>query len=149
MSLCESISLKAKNCISAACSSVFFFAGWWIMIDLDAVYPDLMNLKAVYHLPIIFATLSFVIVNIVPYGSSLDPFTFDSKVCNPGMWVIYLFLGLMLSFCSLIGSGYVLVNDFLLKPRKCVWPGYAVFLQTFLVFIANMLMRFGMRQEMF
>lgn len=149
MSMCENISLKVKNCIYAAFSGIFFFGGWWIMIDLDAVYPDLMYLKAVYHLPIIIETLSFIIVNIVPYGSSLDPFAFESKVCNPGMWVIYLFLGLMLSFCSLIGASYVLVNDFLLKLRRCLWPGYAVFLQTFFVFIANMLMKFGIKQEMF
>lgn len=119
------------------------------MIDLDCVYPDIMEHKLVYHLPLIFATISFVIVNTVPYGRSFDPFSFENKLCNPGMWLLYLFIGLMLAFCSLIGASYILVNDFILPPRRYRWPGCAIFLQTVFIFVANMIMKFGIKQDTF
>lgn len=136
------------NCIVVIVGGTLFFSGWWIMIDLMAVYPDVLHKKKVYCVPGVFATLAMLIVNIVPLNIIRNNYMTDDK-CRVLLATFILFLGLLMAFGSLIGASYILIHDYLLEENDILWPGFALFLQNFFVFIANFIIKFGTKSEAF
>lgn len=136
------------NCAIVIIGGTLFFSGWWIMIDLNAVNPDLLNEKRVYHVPGVFATLSMLIVNIVPLNILRNAYMTDDK-WRVLVATLILFIGLVMTFGSLIGAAYILVHDYILDTDKNIWPGIAIFLQNFFIFGSNLLIKFGTRSEAF
>lgn len=126
------------NVTLALISSTFFWTGWWIMLGLMAEYWEELN--GHYILPGVFATLALVMINIVP-AEHLSNSTYKSG-CEDLMLKIWLFVGFMAAFGTLIGAAYILFNDYILNIYAIKkWPGYGVFLHTLFIFISNVVFR--------
>merc|ERR1739838_423906 len=104
-----------RNIVSTITSSFFFFTGWWIAID-SAVrcniseFPELKYLDA-YHTCGVFATLSFLLINSVS-NSRLDDDLYDGGLCSGCGAKVWLFIGFMCSFGSVIASLWILFGAY-------------------------------------
>lgn len=146
---CRNITVKKLNCIVAIIAGTLFFLGWWLMIDVNAVYPSVIYERKVYYVPGIFSTVALVVVNIVPNHAVNENYHLEKILCSPFVAKLCIFVGLIVAFGAIIGASYILVNDFLMRPEMYQWPGYGVFLQNAFILTSNMLMKFGIRQEAF
>lgn len=142
------LSRKNLSLIFSIWAGFFFFVGWWLMIDASVVYPNIIGRKKCYYLPGIFGTVALIVVNIIPNKVVYGIYYTERKCCGRLMAKIYLFLGFVVAFGALIAASYIFVNDFLLIcPAMYQWPGYALFLQNLFIFIANMMLKFGVVSE--
>lgn len=140
---------KVNLLVAAACGW-FFSTGWWCMIDVVSTYGDVVAENKVYCLPGVFATISMFLVNIVPTAVIKESYYYgNGRNCAPSVALLSLFVGLMVAFGSMIGATYILINDFLLRPKEQQWPGAGIFLQNLFIFFANMLFKFGILVENF
>ncbi|KAL1513792.1 hypothetical protein ABEB36_003153 [Hypothenemus hampei] len=135
------------NLLISAISSLLFFTGWWVIADVD-VYRIILKNKT-YYVPGIISTFAFLFTNIVPAHYFYDSFTYRHGCFTPAVARTYLLMWLMISFGCLIGSFYILINDFILDQDKQQWPGYGICLQNCFIFTANMLLRFGKKHDPF
>merc|ERR1712035_103398 len=148
-----------RNIVSTITSSFFFFTGWLIAID-SAVrcniseFPDLQYLDA-YHTCGVFATLSFLLINSVS-NSRLDDDFYEGGLCGGCGAKVWLFMGFMCSFGSVIASLWILFgayvtngpdipdgSDALKYCPSSSYPGIAIFLQNFFILISTMVFKFG------
>lgn len=135
------------NMIISGISSFMFFTGWWLMADVDI--NEVLFENRTYYIPGLVSTFTFFLINIVPAHYFYDSFTYQTGCFSPAVARTYLFVCLMISFGSLIGSFFILVNDFMLQPEKLQWPGYGICLQNTLIFISCMLLRFAKKRNQF
>ena len=141
-------SQKKTNCVVATISGTLFFVGWWFMIDVGAVYPHIVNFNKVYYVPGVCATVSFVVVNSIPLSAMKGSYYYDWTRCARVTIILVMFVGLVATFGTLIASAYILINDFLLGPPTIdLWPGWAMFLQNFLIASSSLLIKFGTKRE--
>lgn len=61
---------------------------------------------------------------------------------------IWLFLGFLLQFSSLIASCGVLFGMYVAQAKQPEWPGVALFLQNFFIFIASLVFKFGRKEDL-
>lgn len=136
--------------VFASLSGILFFVGWWLMIDINVNYFDVINKKKVYYLPGLTSTLALIIVNAVPSNliKESNAYAFENN-CHPFYGMIVLFFGFLTAFGSIIGAGYIIIADFILKPEVYQWPGYGIFLQNVLIFVANVVAKFCIKRETF
>lgn len=140
---------KVNSLVAAVCGC-FFAMGWWCMIDVTSTYDDVVAENKIYFLPGVFGTISMFLINIVPTAVIKESYYYgNGRNCGPCLAVLFLFVGLMVGFGSMIGATYILVNDFLLRPKMHQWPGAGIFLQNLFIFSANMLFKFGIIPESF
>ncbi|KAL3274136.1 hypothetical protein HHI36_015550 [Cryptolaemus montrouzieri] len=144
--ICELPAFK-KNCIVACISGTFFASGWWILFDLQTNYTEFMEEHAIYHLPGVVATLTLLLINLIPLAALQGSVHYSyGALRGKGTAVLCLFLGLMAAFGTMIGATYIWIAEFLLDKSVIQWPGYAILLQNLFIFISNLSFRFG-RQE--
>lgn len=136
------------NCAVVMIGGILFFSGWWIMIDLNVVYPELISNKKVYYVPGVFATVAMLIVNMVPLNILRNTYMTNDR-WRMLMATFLLFLGLVMAFGSLIGASYILIHDYLVNSSEHLWPGFAIFLQNFFIFASNLIIKFGTRNDYF
>lgn len=139
ISCCCSLSPLHSNIILASAAGLFFFSGWWIMISLLVEKVA----ETIHFLPGFFATMALAIINLFPAGVIYQPHLYaSSNRCAPFMVQFCLFIGFMALFGSLIAAIYILFHDYILnKSVADKWPGFGVFLESFLVFVACVLLR--------
>ncbi|KAK5648411.1 hypothetical protein RI129_003303 [Pyrocoelia pectoralis] len=139
-----------QNACASLISGLLFFTGWWLMIDTHVNYADIITKNGMYYLPGIASTMAFFIINMVPLRMIEEPYGYeDNARCSILIATIILFVGLVIAFSAVIGSMYILINDFLVVSEDSIWPGFAIFLQCIFIFCANLVMKFGTKSNDF
>uniref|UniRef100_A0A915PWY2 Uncharacterized protein n=1 Tax=Setaria digitata TaxID=48799 RepID=A0A915PWY2_9BILA len=62
---------------------------------------------------------------------------------------LWLMLGFVLSFASLVAALWIMFADYVLVTGDHpIWPGVALFLHNFLIFISSLVYKFGRTEEL-
>lgn len=62
---------------------------------------------------------------------------------------LWLMIGFIASFACLVAGIWIMFGDYVFnKNSKDSWPGVALFLHTFLIFISSMVYKFGRTEEL-
>ncbi|XP_027500846.1 transmembrane protein 50B isoform X1 [Corapipo altera] len=130
---CECIDWsERRNAVASIVAGVLFFTGWWIMIDAAVVYPKPEQLNHAFHTCGVFSTLAFFMINAVSNAQVRGDSYSDGCLGRTGAR-IWLFIGFMLMFGSLIASMWILFGAYVTQNTN-VYPGLAVFFQNALIF---------------
>uniref|UniRef100_A0A7S3R718 Transmembrane protein 50A n=1 Tax=Dunaliella tertiolecta TaxID=3047 RepID=A0A7S3R718_DUNTE len=110
-------------------AGALFSAGWWFWADACMLSPHKVPFDQ--YIPGLMATLALLMINVIRKQDldEGDPFD-DAGVCRPRLW---LFLSYLVSFGSVVGSVWVLVEHYEQNPdissAADKWPGVAGILQ--------------------
>ncbi|KAF2986736.1 hypothetical protein EK904_010815, partial [Melospiza melodia maxima] len=132
--------------LSPVCVCAQFFTGWWIMIDAAVVYPKPEQLNHAFHTCGVFSTLAFFMINAVSNAQVRGDSYSDGCLGRTGAR-IWLFIGFMLMFGSLIASMWILFGAYVTQNTN-VYPGLAVFFQNALIFFSTLIYKFGRTEEL-
>jgi len=144
---------ERRNKVAAVSAGVLFFSGWWFAIDAAAVYPEKKELKDVFHICGVFATISMFMINSVSNGQIRGD-SYTTGCMGVGGARIWLFIGFLLGFGSLIAAFWILFGEYLVSnpdntfQPKHNYPGVAIFMQNILIFAASLVYKFGRSEEM-
>jgi len=144
---------ERRNKVTAIAAGALFFSGWWFAIDAAAVYPQKTELKDVFHICGVFATISMFMINCVSNGQIRGD-SYTTGCMGVGGARIWLFIGFMMGFGSLIAAFWILFGEYLVpnesNPFKPVhsYPGVAIFMQNLLIFGSSMLYKFGRSEDL-
>ncbi|KAI0224538.1 Transmembrane protein 50A [Lamellibrachia satsuma] len=124
-----------------------FFVGWWIMIDCAAVYPDESDFPHVMHLCGVTGTIALFMINSVSSGQVRGD-SYNSGCMGQTGARIWLFVGFLLSFASLISATWLLFGAYVVPQKSDVYPGIALVLQCSLIFFGSLTFKFGRSEDM-
>uniref|UniRef100_A0A7N6FF01 Transmembrane protein 50A n=1 Tax=Anabas testudineus TaxID=64144 RepID=A0A7N6FF01_ANATE len=119
---------ERRNAIASIAAGVLFFTGWWIIIDAAVKYPGQGEFLHAYHTCGVIATVAFLMINAVSNGQVRGDSYSEGCMGQTGARV-WLFIGFMLAFGSLIASMWILFAGFVVPQKPVVYPGIAVFFQ--------------------
>ncbi|XP_040391274.1 transmembrane protein 50A isoform X2 [Cygnus olor] len=114
-------------------SELKFFTGWWIIIDAAVKYPKMEDFNHSYHACGVIATIAFLMINAVSNGQVRGDSYSEGCLGQTGAR-IWLFIGFMMAFGSLIASMWILFGGYVVKEKTVVYPGIAVFFQNAFIF---------------
>ena len=80
-------------------------------------------------------------------GRTGRPAKSDSHLGQTGAR-IWLFIGFMLAFGSLIASMWILFGGYVAKEKAIVYPGIAVFFQNAFIFFGGLVFKFGRTEDL-
>ncbi|XP_063515893.1 transmembrane protein 50B isoform X3 [Pongo pygmaeus] len=130
---CECIDWsERRNAVASVVAGILFFTGWWIMIDAAVVYPKPEQLNHAFHTCGVFSTLAFFMINAVS-NAQVRGDSYESGCLGRTGARVWLFIGFMLMFGSLIASMWILFGAYVTQNTD-VYPGLAVFFQNALIF---------------
>ncbi|XP_019877555.2 transmembrane protein 50B [Aethina tumida] len=132
-----------RNAYASMLSGLLFFAGWWTIIDAASVNSG--KVLAGHHMCGVFGTLSLIMVNSVSNAQIRDN-AYGDRCLGPKEARIWLFLGFVMGFASVIASCWILFAEFINSDNR--WPGVALFLQNALIFIASIIYKFGRSEDL-
>ncbi|XP_053613205.1 transmembrane protein 50A [Plodia interpunctella] len=155
MNCCENLSMpncvwfeggEKRNIIASIVAGLLFFAGWWFIIDAASVYKaDLPN---AVHVCGVMATLSLIMVNSVS-NAQVRGETYTGGCMGPRGARLWLFLGFVVGFASLIASCWILFADYVnAKSTKNTWAGVSLFLQNAFIFAGSLVYKFGRTEDL-
>uniref|UniRef100_A0A452UA94 Transmembrane protein 50A n=1 Tax=Ursus maritimus TaxID=29073 RepID=A0A452UA94_URSMA len=124
---------EKRNTIASIAAGVLFFTGWWIIIDAAVIYPTMEEFNHSYHACGVIATIAFLMINAVSNGQVRGDSYSEGCLGQTGAR-IWLFIGFMLAFGSLIASMWILFGGYVAKEKAIVYPGIAVFFQNAFIF---------------
>ncbi|MGH0189676.1 UNVERIFIED_CONTAM: hypothetical protein FKN15_037863 [Acipenser sinensis] len=124
-----------------------FFTGWWIIIDAAVKYPDMDRFNHSYHACGVIATVAFLMINAVSNGQVHGESYSDGCLGQTGARV-WLFIGFMLAFGSLIASMWILFGGYVVPQKAEVYPGIAVFFQNAFIFFGGLVFKFGRTEDL-
>ncbi|KAG9329650.1 hypothetical protein JZ751_003358 [Albula glossodonta] len=119
---CECIDWgERRNTAASIVAGVLFFTGWWIMIDAAVCYPSQAEMNHAFHTCGVFSTLAFFIegicagsgepavrpINAVSNGQVRGDTYGEGCLGRTGAR-LWLFIGFMMMFGSLIASMWIL-----------------------------------------
>jgi len=133
-----------RNALASILSGFLFFMGWWIIIDAASVYSG--SVAAGYHMCGVVGTLSLVMVNSVT-NAQIRGDAYEGGCLGPRGSRIWLFLGFVMGFASVIASCWILFADFV-GSNTAQWPGVGLFLQNALIFVASLIFKFGRSEDL-
>lgn len=151
--------LRIRKFILVCLAAVLFTVAWMLQLDLELSLPDYMYLHPLFRAPIGIGTASFVLMNMVGSlgrsNSTADeshdatsPVTKKKRrICTPMLRIFCLLSGFVLAICSVSCAIFLWVTHFLLKPWLCQWPGYYMLAQALVIFISNIIMKFGTKEK--
>ncbi|ELK38267.1 Transmembrane protein 50B [Myotis davidii] len=123
-----------------------FSAGWWVMIDAAVVYAKPEQLNPAFHTCGVFSTLAFFMINAVS-NAQVRGDSYESGCLGRTGARVWLFIGFMLMFGSLIASMWILFGAYVTQNTD-VYPGLAVFFQNALIFLSTLIYKFGRTEEL-
>lgn len=157
--------------IASITSGIFFFVGWWIFIDAAVMYgpqpapsvappptgsvtsvplrPASATLQLWYITIAIVSTIAFFFVNAVSNGQIRGDSYTEGCLGQAGAR-IWLFIGFLLAFAGIIAATWILFQIYVIDKKNeqnGVYPGVAVFLQNFFIFIASLVFKFGRTED--
>ncbi|XP_059997009.1 transmembrane protein 50A isoform X3 [Lagenorhynchus albirostris] len=124
---------EKRNTIASIAAGILFFTGWWIIIDAAVIYPSMDEFNHSYHACGVIATIAFLMINAVSNGQVRGDSYSEGCLGQTGAR-IWLFIGFMLAFGSLIASMWILFGGYVAKEKAIVYPGIAVFFQNAFIF---------------
>ncbi|XP_030185082.1 transmembrane protein 50B isoform X1 [Lynx canadensis] len=117
---CECIDWsERRNAVASVVAGVLFFTGWWIMIDAAVVYPKPEQLNHAFHTCGVFSTLAFFMINAVS-NAQVRGDSYESGCLGRTGARVWLFVGFMLMFGSLIASMWILFGAYV--TQSCYYP---------------------------
>ncbi|XP_005993971.1 transmembrane protein 50A [Latimeria chalumnae] len=145
---CECVDWGEKrNTIASISAGVLFFTGWWIIIDAAVKYPDMERFNHSYHACGVIATIAFLMINAVSNGQVRGDSYSEGCMGQTGAR-IWLFIGFMLAFGSLIASMWILFGGYVVPQKQEVYPGIAVFFQNAFIFFGGLVFKFGRTEDL-
>lgn len=142
-----------RNVIASIAAGTIFSIGWWIVIDAAAIYPLSKDFNHAYHTCGVIATVALFMINAVSNEAVRGDGYTEGCLGAYGAR-IWLFVGFLLSFGSLIASAWVLFGPYVADnvPDKDgnklpVGPGVSVFMQNLFIFFATIIFKFGRVEE--
>eukprot|EP00053_Salpingoeca_punica_P024982 m.15365 g.15365 ORF g.15365 m.15365 type:complete len:173 (+) comp7370_c0_seq1:75-593(+) len=131
-----------RNPISSVVAGILFAVGWWFMID-GTVNG---HIKDVHQLCGVGSTIGLFMINAVS-ATQMDADNYTEGKCGPTGVRLWLFLGLMISFGSMIGAIWLFAEKYSSKEtgsgQDLTYSGAALFLQNALIFIGSLIFKFG------
>ncbi|KAI2658089.1 Transmembrane protein 50A [Labeo rohita] len=109
---------EKRNTIASIAAGVLFFTGWWIIIDAAIMYPKEEQFHHAYHTCGVIATIAFLMINAVSNGQVRGDSYSEGCLGQTGARV-WLFIGFMLAFGSLIASMWILFGGFVVTVVWC------------------------------
>lgn len=122
-------------------SGALFGAAWWLWLDAVVHSAFLgVTVPAIAYIPGCIATVALLMINFIHREelNDYDPFS-DGEDCGVRTW---LFFSYVVSFGSLVGAVWIMVEDFSTNPDLTSdekWPGVAGIIQTFLILGSGLL----------
>lgn len=138
---------EKRNTIASIAAGVLFFTGWWIIIDAAVMYPRMDQFNHSYHTCGVIATIAFLMINAVSNGQVRGDSYSEGCLGQTGAR-IWLFIGFMLAFGSLIASMWILFGGYVAKEKDVVYPGIAVFFQNAFIFFGGLVFKFGRTEDL-
>ncbi|XP_043916026.1 transmembrane protein 50A isoform X2 [Protopterus annectens] len=139
---------EKRNTIASVAAGVLFFTGWWIIIDAAVKYPGQDQFNHSYHACGVVATVAFLMINAVSNGQVRGESYSEGCLGQTGAR-IWLFIGFMLAFGSLIASMWILFGGYVVtKEQVVVYPGIAVFFQNAFIFFGGLVFKFGRTEDL-
>ncbi|KAB5582104.1 hypothetical protein PHYPO_G00183340 [Pangasianodon hypophthalmus] len=138
---------EKRNTIASIAAGVLFFTGWWIIIDAAIMYPKEEDFHHAYHTCGVIATIAFLMINAVSNGQVRGDSYSEGCMGQTGARV-WLFIGFMLAFGSLIASMWILFGGFVVPAKAAVYPGIAVFFQNAFIFFGGLVFKFGRTEDL-
>jgi len=137
---------ERRNTVASVAAGSLFFIGWWIIFDVAAAkYHDFDN---AYYICGVLGTLALFMINVISNGQ-LRGDAFTEGCLGPRGSRIWLFIGFVLGFGALIASGWILFAGYIFqKGVETKWPGVAVFLQNFCIFLSALVYKFGRSEDL-
>uniref|UniRef100_A0A1I8FP20 Transmembrane protein 144 n=1 Tax=Macrostomum lignano TaxID=282301 RepID=A0A1I8FP20_9PLAT len=117
--------------------------GWWIMIDAAAGYPSPVgdaSRGAHVRSP---GYCSGVHVNSISNGQVTGSDTYTDGCFGQNAARLWLFLGFILAFGSLIASVWILFGVYVGPQKSPMWPGLPSSCRMASFFAGNMIFKFG------
>ncbi|KAF2897272.1 hypothetical protein ILUMI_08912 [Ignelater luminosus] len=134
-----------RNALASMLAGFLFFIGWWIIIDAGSVYSG--SVAAGYHMCGVVGTLSLIMVNSVT-NAQIRGDAYEGGCLGPRGSRIWLFLGFVMGFASVIASCWILFADFVGAKVEHQWPGVGLFLQNAFIFVASLIFKFGRSEDL-
>jgi len=141
-----------RNLVASVASGALFFFGWWLAIDAAVVYPNKDDLKDVFHICGVFATISMFMVNGVSSATLESPDSYTNGCLGVRGARIWFFFGCLMGFGSLIGASYILFGEYVAQTNfkpTATYPGVAIFLQNLSIFLASLIFKFGRSEDLY
>ncbi|EPY77544.1 transmembrane protein 50A isoform 4 [Camelus ferus] len=108
---------EKRNTIASIAAGVLFFTGWWIIIDAAVIYPSMEDFNHSYHACGVIATIAFLMINAVSNGQVRGDSYSEGCLGQTGAR-IWLFIGFMLAFGSLIASMWILFGGYVARAAQ-------------------------------
>ncbi|XP_030284180.1 transmembrane protein 50B-like [Sparus aurata] len=137
---------ERRNAVASIVAGVLFFTGWWIMIDAAVTYPSQDKMNHAFHTCGVFSTIAFFMINAVSNGQVRGD-TYGEGCFGRTGARLWLFIGFMMMFGSLIASIWILFGGYVV-PKKEVAPGLAVFFQNAFIFFSTLIYKFGRTEDL-
>ncbi|XP_035248505.1 transmembrane protein 50A [Anguilla rostrata] len=138
---------EKRNTIASVAAGVLFFTGWWIIIDAAIMFKEPDSFNHAYHACGVIATVAFLMINAVSNGQVRGDSYSEGCLGQTGARV-WLFIGFMLAFGSLIASMWILFGGFVVNHKPSVYPGIAVFFQNAFIFFGGLVFKFGRTEDL-
>lgn len=138
---------EKRNAIASVVAGGLFATGWWIIIDVAARFPSMDDFNHAYHVCGVLGTLSLFMINAVSNGQVRGDAYTTGCLGQRGARV-WLFLGFVLGFGSLISSCWILFGGYVIPMKEPQWPGVAVFLQNAFIFLGALVFKFGRTEDL-
>ncbi|KDR23699.1 transmembrane protein 50A [Zootermopsis nevadensis] len=137
-----------RNAIASIVAGVLFFTGWWLIIDVQAAYPQAEQFNKAYHVCGVFGTISLFMINSVSNaqirGDAYSGGCFGSRGAR-----FWLFGGFVMGFGAVIASCWILFDDYVAygEGKYSAWPGVGLFLQNAFIFVGSLVFKFGRTED--
>lgn len=140
---------EQRNNLVSIASGTLFFLGWWILIDIVAGYPSSHDFNKIFLICGFSGTLALFMINSVS-NSHVQGDIYTEGCLNQRGARVWLIIGFMLCFGSLIASVWILFEGYVISSSQAtsVYPGIGLLLQNGLIFLSAMLLKFGREEDL-
>ena len=94
------------------------------------------------------STIALIMINTVS-NEQISGDYYSEGYCGPQTARIWLLIGYVLGFCSVISSFWILFQDFVIEDKKHKYPGIEIVFQNLLIFGSTLLLKYGRNRERF
>uniref|UniRef100_A0A8C4ZPB8 Transmembrane protein 50B n=1 Tax=Gadus morhua TaxID=8049 RepID=A0A8C4ZPB8_GADMO len=111
---------ERRNTVASVVAGVLFFTGWWVMIDAATIYTTQEQMNHAFHTCGVFSTIAFFMINAVSNGQVRGDTYGEGCFGRTGVR-LWLFMGFMVMFGSLIGAIWILFGAYVTQGDWCCY----------------------------
>lgn len=138
----ECLEGERRNMISSVIAGFLFFTGWWLIIDVAAQGPSSAEFPVSYYVCGVMGSLGLFMINSVSNGQ-LRGDAFTEGCMGPRGARLWLFVGFVVGFASLIASGWIVLGGHGNNGYQI-----AVFVQNLFIFASGLVYKFGRSEDL-